>query len=49
MLSARVILLNLILWVGYRVIELIAVVRSVYQLHLLPTQLIDHLYKTRKE
>ena len=49
MLSARVILLNLILWVGYRVIELIAVVRLVYELLLLPTQLIDHLYKTRKE
>ena len=49
MLSARVILLNLILWVGYRVIELIAVVRLVYQLLLLPIRLIDHLYKTRNE
>ena len=49
MLSARVILLNLILWVGYRVIEVVAVVRLVYQLLLLPTQLIDHLYKTRNE
>ena len=49
MLSARVILLNLILWVGYRVIELIAVVRLVYQLLLLPIRLIDYLYKTREE
>ena len=49
MLIHRYIFLNLILFVGYRVIELIAVVRLVYQLLLLPTQLIDHLYKTRKE
>ena len=45
MLIHRYIFLNLILFVGYRVIELIAVVRLVYQLFLLPIRLTDHIIR----